>query len=127
MKKYSLLILRIGLGITFLWIGIMIFKNPEAWGSYIQPWAVKLLPIPIKEMMLGTALLDMVIGVLLLLNILTPWMALLGGMHLVTVLITSGINEGTVRDIAILASSATLFNETITETALQKIMFWRKH
>jgi len=47
MKKTSFHFLRVGLAITFLWIGILIFKNPEAWGGYLEPWAVGLLPIPL--------------------------------------------------------------------------------
>jgi hypothetical protein len=33
MIKTSFHILRVGLAITFLWIGVLIFKNPESWGG----------------------------------------------------------------------------------------------
>jgi uncharacterized membrane protein YphA (DoxX/SURF4 family) len=123
MKASAFHILRVGLAITFLWIGILILKEPEAWGGFIQPWAVNLLPIPIKELMLGTALFDIAIGFLLLIDVLT-WLAALGGaVHLAIVLTVSGINAITVRDIGLLAGLLAL-----AVTALPaRLRFWQKN
>lgn len=104
-NKLALTVLRIALGITFMWIGILIVQDPEAWGGYIQPWAAKLLPLPLKEMMVGTGVLDIVIGFLIVTNILTWLAAGIGAIHLVIVLITSGINSITVRDIGLLGAA----------------------
>ncbi len=105
MNKTSFLILRVGLAITFIWVSVLIFRQPETWGSLIQPWALKLLPIPLVQIMMGTALLDMVIGILFFFG-RTAWIAgLLGFLHLVTVLVATGINDITVRDIGLLAAS----------------------
>lgn len=103
MKSSSYHILRVGLAITFLWIGILIFKEPESWGTFIQPWAAGLLPISLKSAMIGTAILDVVIGLLLLIDFYTWFAALVGAIHLIIVLAVSGINAITVRDIGLLA------------------------
>src|SRR3989338_5736519 len=102
MKRVSCHLLRVGLSITFLWIGVLIFKNPESWGGYLQPWAYGLLPIPIEQAMIGTAILDIAIGALLLVDIFTWLAALVGALHLVIVLTVSGITDITVRDIGLL-------------------------
>ena len=108
MKKTSFHILRVGLAITFLWIGVLIFKNPEAWGGYLQPWAAGLLPIPLEQAMIGTAILDITIGAFLLIDFL-PWLAaLVGAIHLVIVLTVSGITDITVRDIGLLVGAIAL-------------------
>ncbi|TAL49264.1 DoxX family membrane protein [Patescibacteria group bacterium] len=120
MKKISFLILRIGLAIVFIWIGISILKNPEAWGAFLKPWALALLPIPLKEAMLGTAILDLVIGGLLLSNTLIWLAALLGSIHLLVVLITSGIDDVTVRDIGLLAATLALFIEFLPDRLIPK-------
>lgn len=105
MKKTAFHILRVGLAITFLWIGVLIFKNPEAWGGYLQPWAAGFLPIPLAQAMIGTAILDIAIGVFLLVDFL-PWLAAsVGAIHLVIVLTVSGINDITVRDVGLLAAA----------------------
>lgn len=117
-------VLRVGIAITFLWIGILIFKNPEAWGTgFIQPWAAGLLPVPIREAMLGTAVLDVVIGVLLLADVFTWVAALVGSAHLIVVLTVSGINAITIRDVGLLAGTLALLVSTLPE----KFVFWRRN
>jgi len=108
MKSSSFHILRVGLAITFLWIGILIFKTPEAWGGYLQPWAAGLLPIPIKTAMIGTAIFDIVVGIFLLIDYFTWAAALLAVFHLAIVLTVSGIDAVTVRDIGLLAAALAL-------------------
>lgn len=104
MKTPSFHILRVGIAITFLWIGILIFKEPEAWGSFLSPWAADLLPLDLKTAMIGTSILDIAIGIFLLIDTLTWLAATLGTAHLVIVLTVSGINAITVRDIGLLSA-----------------------
>ncbi len=105
MQKISFKILRLGLAITFLWIGVLIFKDPLAWSSFINPWAVNLFFFDLKSAMLGTAILDILIGILFLINPLVYLAAILGSLHLIIILIVSGINVITVRDIGLLGST----------------------
>ena len=109
MSKISLHILRFGMAITFLWIGILIFRNPEAWIGYIQPWAANLLLVPPKTAMFATAVLDIAVGILFLTNYLLWLPAGLASLHLALVLTVSGINAITVRDIGLLAAAIALF------------------
>src|SRR3989344_3350018 len=120
MSKTSFHILRVGLAVTFLWIGILIIKAPEAWGGFINPWVLKLLPLSIKEMMLGTAALDIVIGTLFLFDKYVWLGALVAALHLLTVLGVSGINDVTVRDIAILSGTLALFFDSRPEWLRQQ-------
>ena len=120
MSKTSFHILRVGLAITFLWIGILIFKQPEAWAGYVQPWATRLLPIPIKEALVGTAFLDIAIGVFLLFDSFVWLAALVGTLHLIIVLTVSGINDVTVRDIGILAGTLALMLDSLPSNFIAK-------
>ena len=115
MNNLSFHILRIGLAVTFLWIGFLIFMEPEVWGGFLQPWVVELLPIPVRVAMLGTALLDVAIGILLLLNFYTWLAAGVGALHLVIVLVTAGFNSVTIRDIGLLGASVALALEAWNE------------
>ncbi|MBI2626249.1 MAG: DoxX family membrane protein [Candidatus Nealsonbacteria bacterium] len=112
MKVNSFHILRVGVAVTFLWIGVLIFKSPEAWGGFLQPWAAGLLLIPLKIAMIATAILDISIGIALLAGFLTWPAALLGSFHLIVVLIVSGINAITVRDLGLLAATIALFTSS---------------
>lgn len=109
MRKSSFHILRVGLAITFLWIGILILKEPEAWGGYLQSWAFNLLPFSLKTTMLSVAILDIFIGFFFLIDYLTWLAALIASLHLVIVLAVSGINVITVRDIGLLAATLSIF------------------
>lgn len=122
MSDSYLHIFRVGLGITFLWIGILIFRDPEAWGGYLQPWAAGLLPLPISQAMFGTALLDIVIGFLLLVDFATWVAAGLAAFHLMIVLIVSGITPITVRDIGLLAGALALLIDSLPN----RYRFWDK-
>lgn len=101
-KDASYHILRVAIGITFVWIGILIFQSPEAWGGFVEPWVQDLLPIPLRDMMLGTAVLDISIGFLLLIDVFVWAAGFVGALHIAAVLISSGITDVTVRDIGLL-------------------------
>ena len=113
MSKSSFHLVRVGIAITFLWIGILIVKQPEAWGGYLRPWAVRLLPVPLEQVMLGTAIIDIIIGALLLVDRLTHIAAFVGALHLVIILITSGITDITIRDVGLLAASLAVMIDSL--------------
>jgi len=122
MKKTAFHILRIGMAITFIWIGIMVFQAPEVWGAYIPPWAANLMPLPVKTIMLATAGLDVLIGFFLLINVFVWVAGLIGAIHILMVLIVTGINDVTVRDIGLLAATLALMMQTWPE----KFYFWKR-
>ena len=121
-NKISFHILRIGLAVTFLWIGVLILRNPEAWGGYMRPWAAGLLPVPVTQVMIGTAILDIVIGVFLLINFLPRLTAIVGAIHLAIILIISGITDITVRDIGLLAGMLALVVDSPPQPITDKII-----
>ena len=121
MKRASFHILRVGLAITYLWIGVLIIRNTEAWSGYLQPWAAGLLPVPLAQAMIVTAVLDIAIGIFLLINFL-PWLvALIGAVHLVIILIVSGITDITARDIGILAGMLALMIDSSPPLIIRRI------
>jgi len=122
MGKASFHILRIGLAVTFLWIGVLILINPEAWGGYMKPWAAGLLPVPVAQAMMGTAILDIIIGVFLLINFLPRLTAIVGAIHLAVILIVSGITDITVRDIGLLAGILALMIDSTPQPVTDKII-----
>ena len=116
-------ILRIGLAITFIWIGIYIFRSPESWGALMHPWVRELLPISfLKPIMLGTAILDVIIGGMFLFEGSTRRAASLASGHLVLILMTTGISEITVRNIGLLGATVALMVSVMPEHH----RFWQK-
>ena len=104
----------------------MIFKNPEAWGGYLQPWTAGLLPIPLTQAMIGTAILDITIGAFLLIDFL-PWLAaLVGAIHILIVLTVSGITDITVRDIGLLVAALAIVIDSLPQSIINRINFLKK-
>jgi len=87
-----------------------------------MPWAADLLPIPLKEAMIGAAILDIIIGSFLLIDFFVWPAALAGVIHLVIVLTVSGITDITVRDIAILAAALALTADSLPKSFLERIV-----
>ena len=108
MKSSAFHVLRVGIAITFLWIGILIFRDPAGWGGYLQPWAAALIPVPLKTFMAGIAIFDVTVGILLLIDFLTFWAAVLATIHLFIVIFVAGITEITIRDLGLLTGTLAL-------------------
>lgn len=112
MKHASYHVLRVGLGITFLWIGILIIQNPTSWSSYLLPWSKDLLDgwaIPIMYVIAG---FDLLIGLLLLLDALLWLVAIVGILHLIVALLATGITALTVHDITLIAALIAIYLES---------------
>lgn len=126
MKTASFHIIRIGLGITFLWIGVLIIKEPQAWGGYLQPWVANLLPLPLEQIMITTAITDIAVGALFLIDFYTWIAALIAGIHLLIVLIGSGITDITVRDIGLFTATLAVFREAIPQKIISSFLPQKK-
>ncbi|KKP41314.1 MAG: hypothetical protein UR31_C0035G0004 [Parcubacteria group bacterium GW2011_GWA2_33_14] len=113
MNKKSYHILRVGMSITFIWIGILILKDPQAWGGYVQPWVVKMLPVSVEQALLSTAILDILIGILFLIDWFSWVAGIVATLHLAVVLTVSGITDITVRDIGLLAATIVIMLEDL--------------
>lgn len=121
MKELSFLILRIGIGITFIWIGILILTYPAGWAGFLPPWTSNLLPFDQNALLVITAIFDISIGILLLVNYFTWLASLLGSVHLAGILIISGIDAVTVRDIGLLAGTLALFINSAPKNLMEAL------
>lgn len=102
----ALICLRTGLGLTFLWIGIDMMRHADLWIGYIPAQ----LPFGItRETGLQiTALLDSLLGVVLILGFFRKIAALIAAAHLAGILVTQGIDAVLIRDVGLLGASLAL-------------------
>lgn len=122
MRGSSLLILRIGLAVTFIWIGVLILQNPESWATgFIKPWAQNLMPFQLVDLMRGTAVLDIAVGILLLIRRYAWIGGVIGSLHILGVLIVSGVNSITVRDIGLLSATVAITISTVPEYLARRL------
>ena len=115
MRSSAYHILRVGIAITFLWIGVLILKDTQSFSALLQPWALELLTkihgenvdAILHQSMIATAILDILVGIGLLINRFVIIASGLGAIHMFMVISTTAILVS-VRDIGLLAGCLAL-------------------
>lgn len=104
--KWSHLFLSAGLGAVFLWIGVDILRNPDAWIGYLP----QDIPLGLsREMALRlNGIFDAGLGALLILRWWPKITAFLAATHLAGILVTQGVDAVIIRDVALLGASLAL-------------------
>lgn len=120
MKNLAMWALRIGLSITFIWIGYLVLQNPGGWAKSIQPWAVQLMPVMPENMMVLTGYFDIAVGIMLLINPMVGIAALLGTVHLAGVVLTISSSGIIARDLGLLGAALALTIETFPWAPVDK-------
>lgn len=109
MTEIELLVLRVLLGVTFIFAGYFIYKDPAGWLNLMLPWTKRFLPKNTNRMMLGVALFDVLLGIWLLTPLLTWLAALFAVLHLLQVFLIVGVSKVTYRNIGLLGAGIFLF------------------
>ena len=108
--------LRVGFGIMYLYSGWSIFSDPRAWYWAIPEWLSgiieKVLELDVYLKFQGAG--EMLLGLLLLAAWFIPprimkWIALLGVLEVASILLFTGVDQITFRDIGLLGGLAGLF------------------
>lgn len=103
---WSYILLRAGLGIVFLWIGIDMVRHPDTWIGYLPGT----LPFGFSRSLFltGNAILDSIIGIFLLLNFFPRIVAAIAVLHLLGILIVHPIDAVLIRDVGLLGTALAL-------------------
>lgn len=104
-----ILILRLGLGITFVLTGFLILKDNDKWTHMLPGWFSKYIGSA-RSFMVGTAWFDLILGAWIVSGYLTGIAASLAALHLLGVLLVSGKDEfhEVYRDIGLLFMAVAL-------------------
>jgi len=102
----SYLFLRLGLGLTFLWIGVDMFRHPDIWIGYIPAEPGFGLSRETALSMAGA--FDTALGLLLLLRIWSKLAGILVVAHMVGVLVMQGVDAVLIRDVGLLGAGLAL-------------------
>ena len=108
MTDIALLILQWGLGLVFIWTGILIFRDVPGWAGIIdKSWVRGFLPSS-RLTIRAVAVFDIVVGAWILTGIALWIPALLVALHLASVLLVTGIFTPAYRDVGLLAIAISL-------------------
>jgi uncharacterized membrane protein YphA (DoxX/SURF4 family) len=104
-----ILILKLGLGATFVLTGLLILKDENKWVHMLPGWFTKRIGSA-RSFMVGTAWFDLILGAWIVSGYFTGIAASLAALHLFGVLVVSGKHEfhEVYRDIGLLFMAVAL-------------------
>lgn len=102
----SYFLLRLALGIVFLWVGVDMVRFPQNWIGYLP----ESIPFGLsrENALQVNAIIDIGLGVLLVLNKLPRFTALVATVHLAAILIVNGIDGVLIRDVGLFGAALAL-------------------
>jgi uncharacterized membrane protein YphA (DoxX/SURF4 family) len=102
MTSRALLVLRIGLGITFIWIGTLIVQDPAGWAGLIRSDVSGFMIGDPTITMRATGIFDILLGLMFIFGVWLWLMGLIGAIHMLIVIATIYLGDSTARDVGIL-------------------------
>jgi len=106
-KKHSSFVLRLGLGLVFLLLGINKMIKPEIWMGWI-PLPLKPLIADANQFLFFNGLVEAILGLMLILGIYTKIASMVSAAFLFAILLFFGADDITSRDIGLLAMAITI-------------------
>lgn len=106
-KPYSPILVRYGIGLVFLLMGLDQLIHSDYWTSYFPTN----LPfnIPVASAVFYNGIFDTAIGVLLIIGFLTRVISIVASLHLISIIYYLGYNDISIRDIGLLLATLSIF------------------
>ncbi len=108
MKKYSSLILRIGIGLVIIWFGTQQLINPASWYGFLPTWTNN-IPVSHTAFIYLNGWFEVCFGILLILGLYTKIVAGLLTLHLLGIVFSVGYSPIGVRDFGLTIALLSIF------------------
>ena len=107
-KEYSPLVLRIGIGMVFLWFGLTNIFNPQSLVGYL-PKIVYALPIEPLTLLFVNGIFEVIFGLLLLVGLFQRLVSFILFLHILIIMFGLGYNDIAVRDFGLALATFVIF------------------
>lgn len=107
-SSFAPLALRLGLAAVFMWFGVSEIMNPAQWTGFIPNWAVSFLGMSAATLVVANGIFEILAAVLLVLNILSRWVAFLLLIHLFVIICEVGLGPIGMRDFGLMIMALAL-------------------
>ncbi len=124
-EAYVPFILRIGLGLVFLWFGLDKFVHPKFWMNLVPEFIANLVPFSLSTFNLLQGIVETVVGLLLLIGLWHQFAAIIAGLILipiVAVMGVQGIYDIALRDFGLLCIAVAI---AVTPETIIGVDSWR--
>ncbi|MDP3882341.1 MAG: DoxX family protein [Nanoarchaeota archaeon] len=107
LERLSKPVLRISMGIVFLWFGSQQLTNPERWTGFVPAFA-SFFGSP-YNLVLGNAIFELIFGAFLILGLYTRLSAVLLSLHLFGIAFSIGMTPVGIRDLGLALATLVIF------------------
>jgi len=125
LKEYAPIVLRISLGLVFLWFGFTSIFNHESLVGYLPEFAYS-LEISLQSIMLLNGIFEIVFGTLLIIGLFTRVVAFILFLHILSIMFLLGYNDVAIRDFGLAFATLAIFLNGADKWCLDKKLKNRK-
>lgn len=125
-KKFSPLVVRIGLSLVFLWFGSQQLLHTEAWTGLIPKSILSISGMSALSFVYFNGIFEIVFSILLILGLFTRLAALLLALHLLNIIFVVGYSDIAVRDFGLAMAGISIFLSGADAWCLDKIFIRRE-
>jgi uncharacterized membrane protein YphA (DoxX/SURF4 family) len=112
-KLSPILLLRIGLGLIFIYAGSHAIADPGAWTGFVPGWLGNMINPVIFIYIHGA--FELVLGLGIILGLVLPILSFLAFLDFLAIIVFFGVDDVTFRDFGLLMSALALFLMTRKE------------
>jgi len=106
-----ILLLRVGVGLTLLYIGVVAVADPETWALYVPLW----VPGPAVSCITVCGVLDLVLAALIIAGRALPLASFLAAFHFAALILGYGVDDATFQSFGLMFASLALFVLSLPE------------
>ena len=108
LKEYAPIVLRISLGLVFLWFGFTSIFNYESLIGYLPEFTYS-LKISLQNIMLLNGIFEIVFGILLIVGLFTRVIAFILFLHILIISFSLGYNDVAIRYFGLALATLSVF------------------
>jgi uncharacterized membrane protein YphA (DoxX/SURF4 family) len=127
MNDYGKLILKVGLGIVFIYFGVNQIMNPEMWVDLLPSFLNNLNFFQPESLIFLNGTFDILVGFCLILGLFLKIISVLAFLHLISIFIFSlGFTQSGIRDFGLALASLSLFFSEDDKFSLSRFLRQRQ-
>ncbi len=100
-------ILRIGLGLVFIYAGLHVATDPTGWIGFVPHWLQTIVNPYLFLTIHG--IVEIILGILILTGFFLPAVSLIAFLDLFSILVFYGVDDTTFRDFGLMMATLALF------------------
>lgn len=119
LTKYSTAILRLSMGLVFLYFGFQQIISPDSWAGYVPSFVSNII-VTTNNVVVMNGILEITLGIFLVLGLYTRFASLILSFHLFLITLSIGFEPTGIRDFGLSLATFVVFLNGADKFCLDK-------